>query len=262
MKHENICKFITPREQGSLLAENFVYEQACPRDGEMQTLACHAVYLVSGGEGIFRCAGGCGRLEKGVLFFSFAGVPFCIENTGKVKYYYISFHGGRADELLRRFGVTPERSIFPGHEGLLPLWQESLTRADGENLDLVCESQLLYAFSRLKKPEREKENPVDLVLRYLEEHFTDPTLTLEETAKAAGYNPKYLSHLFRRTMGVGFAEYLRLLRIRQAVMLLENGVTSVKNVAALCGFADPLYFSRVFTGEIGVPPTQYGKRET
>ena len=200
MKHENICKFITPREQESLLAENFVYEQACPHNGETQTLACHAAYLVSGGEGFFRCAGVCGRLEKGVLFFSFAKIPFCIENTGGLNYYYISFRGGRAEELLKRFCVEPGRSLFPGYEGLLPLWQESLARAGEENLDLVCESQLLNVFSRLKKPEREKQNPVELVLRYLEEHFTDPSLTLEETAKAAGYNAKYLSHLFRKTI--------------------------------------------------------------
>ena len=78
-------------------------------------------------------------------------------------------------------------------------------------------------------------------------------------ARMVGYNAKYLSHFFKKEFGMGFAEYLRLLRINHAVILLENGVTSVKNVAALSGFSDPLYFSRVFTAAIGIPPKEYRK---
>ena len=59
---------------------------------------------------------------------------------------------------------------------------------------------------------------------------------------------------------MGISEYLRVLRIRYAVMLMENGVTSVKNVAALSGFSVPLYFSKVFTEMIGVSPSQYQKQ--
>ena len=60
---------------------------------------------------------------------------------------------------------------------------------------------------------------------------------------------------------MGFTEHLRTLRIRHAVVLMENGVTSVKNVATLSGFADPLYFSRVFRETVGVAPAHYQKKQ-
>ena len=60
---------------------------------------------------------------------------------------------------------------------------------------------------------------------------------------------------------MGFSEYLRLVRVKHAVMLIENGVTSVKNVASLSGFSDPLYFSKVFTESVGVSPSEYRRKE-
>ena len=56
---------------------------------------------------------------------------------------------------------------------------------------------------------------------------------------------------------MGFTEYLRLMRVRHAMMLMESGVTCVKNVAFLSGFSDPLYFSKVFAKLIGMSPREY-----
>ena len=58
-------------------------------------------------------------------------------------------------------------------------------------------------------------------------------------------------------MNIGFTEYLRNLRIKYAVSLFESGLDSVKNVALLSGFKDPLYFSNVFKKTIGVSPREY-----
>ncbi|MBQ9769648.1 MAG: helix-turn-helix transcriptional regulator, partial [Clostridia bacterium] len=55
----------------------------------------------------------------------------------------------------------------------------------------------------------------------------------------------------------GYSEYLRTIRIKYAVSLFNHGIDSVKNVALLSGFSDPLYFSTIFRKEIGVTPTEY-----
>ncbi len=262
MQHQNICKFITAKDQGQLIATNFIFESEVPFSGQTQSLNKHVLYLMAGGEGVFGCNGQFYSLVPGMVFFSLSDIPFVIENTKKLQYYYITFHGGRAGELLQRFCVTPKNCVFEGYEGLLPLWQESLMRADEENIDLLSESLLLYTFSKLKKKEQEDNDIVAFVLNYMEEHFTESTLSLSKVAKAAGYHEKYLSHAFKKKFGMGFSEYLRLLRIKYAVTLIENGVTSVKNVAILSGFTDPLYFSKVFTDVVGVSPRQYQKNDT
>ena len=257
MKKQNVCKFITTRDSGQLRVEHFFFESIVPHAGEERTLPLHSLYLVSGGSGRYYCAGEHHTLVPGCLFIGFAGIPFVTENTGGLQYYCISFSGGRAEELFQRFGVTPRHCLFTGCEGLLPLWEESLARASTDTLDLLSESLLLYSFSRLKKEDRAGSDTVAFVLNYLENNFTRRELSLSEVADAAGYHEKYLSHLFKKQFGMGFSEYLRLLRIKHAVALLENGVTSVKNVALLSGFSDPLYFSRVFTETVGVSPKNY-----
>ena len=71
---------------------------------------------------------------------------------------------------------------------------------------------------------------------------------------------KYLSESFKKRMGMGFSRYLKNLRVKHAVFLMEHGVVSIKNVAFLCGFRDPLYFSKVFRADMGISPKEYLQR--
>ena len=256
---KNICKFIEPSKKGSIIINNFIFESYVPHSGESLTHTSFLMYLVSSGEGLFKTGGYTYKITAGMILFSFPNVPVIIENTDNLNYYYISFKGLRADELIRRFAITPKNSVFLGYEGLIPLWNDAIIRADGENIDLFSEGILLYSFSKLKKSESKYNDLVNFTLNYLDKHFTEPDLSLEKVSQAAGYNSKYLSHHFKTQLGMTFTEYLRLLRIKHAVMLIENGVTSVKNVAILSGFSDPLYFSKVFSEQMGVSPINYKK---
>ena len=47
--------------------------------------------------------------------------------------------------------------------------------------------------------------------------------------------------------------------MRRACELLRNENLSVKEVAALLGYSDPYYFSRLFKSVIGVAPRSYRK---
>lgn len=255
----NICKFVSPKDQGQLVTTHFIYERNTPYMNKTGVLPTHTLHLVCNGSGVFCINGNRFPISVGTVFFSFADIPFSFEAGQNLEFYYIRFHGSRSEELFRRFGITPASCIFEGCEGLLPYWQDNIIRANDENADLLSESILYYSFSKLKKNTQSGSDLVAFVLSYLDEHFTDSALSLAEIADAAGYHKKYLSSTFKKQFGVGLSEYLRILRIRYAVMLIENGVTSVKNVAALSGFSDPLYFSKVFTDMIGTSPSQYQK---
>ena len=115
----------------------------------------------------------------------------------------------------------------------------------------------MYSFSRLTGTKNKNENIVNMALSIMEEEFNDPSLSLASVADMLGYNAKYLSHSFKEKIGVGFSQYLRTIRIKHAVFLMEHGVDSVKNIAFLCGFTDPLYFSSVFKEALGISPKEY-----
>ena len=101
---------------------------------------------------------------------------------------------------------------------------------------------------------------VDRAVEMVEKDFSDAELSLATVAERLGYNQKYLSHAFKEKMGVGFSRYLRTVRIKHAVFLIEHGVESVKNVAYLCGFSDPLYFSAVFKQSVGCSPSEWRQK--
>ena len=101
---------------------------------------------------------------------------------------------------------------------------------------------------------------INTILEITEEQFTNPELSVSSIAKELNYNAKYISHIFKEKMEVSYTEYLRNTRIKYAVTLLDHGIDSVKNVALLSGFSDPLYFSSVFKKTIGMSPKEYKKR--
>jgi AraC-like DNA-binding protein len=259
MRKNNICKFIMAEAEGRLVVRRFVFEKDCAQTAEPQRLPSHTVYLVAEGSGTMSFDGRREEVSIGSLVFGFQGEM--LEAQGEnLAYLYICFEGARSEELFSRFGIAPFSRNFSDFQPLVPFWQDNLVRAGEGNLDLVAESVLIYTFSRLVKAEKPAEDVVNRLIKYTEGNFSDPNLSLAQLAIEWGYHVKYLSHRFKEYMGVGFARYLRNLRVKHAVFLFDHGVYAVKNVAFLCGFSDPLYFSKVFKETVGVSPKEYAAR--
>ena len=66
--------------------------------------------------------------------------------------------------------------------------------------------------------------------------------------------------LYRKVMaltGMSVTPYLRALRLQRAEVLLVNSTMSVAEVAYAVGFDNPRYFSRIFSEEKGVSPSNF-----
>ena len=137
---------------------------------------------------------------------------------------------------------------------------ESLLRASKDTVDLAAESMLLFSFSRLRAVGRSQDPLIGRILTRIDERFADTGLTLAALAQELGYSPKYISSVIKQRTGAGFSEYLQKRRISYAVTLFDHGLDSVKNVAFLSGYADPLYFSTVFKKHTGLSPREYCSR--
>ena len=95
------------------------------------------------------------------------------------------------------------------------------------------------------------------IKRQIEENISRE-ITLQSTCKALSISQTYLSRLFRKYEGVSFHVYLTRARIEAAKRLMaESPSIPLKNVAALTGYQDQSYFSRVFKSIVGVPPSEY-----
>jgi len=260
MKNKNICKFPTASLIGNALSVSCFVLETDPETMQCPIkLSSHRMILVLQGKGIIQVSGTPIPLQSGMLLFGLRGETVALQSGENLLYMYIDFEGARAEELLRRFDITPISRSYESLDGLIPLWQESLSRASESTIDLASESILLYTFSRLFGAESEHNGIIGRIAEITEQHFNDPDLSLTAIAEELSYHPKYVSHLFKSKMGISYSEYLRSVRLKYATTLFDHGIDSVKNVALLSGFSDPLYFSSVFKKCIGVSPKEYKK---
>ena len=260
MKSDNICKFTFAQETSNISVSCFVFESNPDSMSKNNILNHHCVILITDGSGIFSFSKKEYAIPKGSLVFGFKGEELSVNSTDNCRYMYILFDGNRADELFRRFGITPNSRIFDGMDGIIPLWRDSLAASNEKTIDLASESILLYTFSRLFKNITKHDTLINKIINLSEERFTDPDLSLTSVSDILGYNAKYLSHLFKEKMKITYSEYLRNLRIKYSVSLFDHGIDSVKSVALLSGFTDPLYFSAVFKKSLGISPSEYKSR--
>jgi AraC family transcriptional regulator, arabinose operon regulatory protein len=84
--------------------------------------------------------------------------------------------------------------------------------------------------------------------------------TLDALAEKCGLSPSRLAHLFKEQIGASPMEYLEQQRLKRAMELLEHTAFSVKEIAAMVGFASPFYFSRRFCLKTGTCPREYRRK--
>lgn len=263
MNYENICKFVPDRStSGDMNVLNFVFERNC-NDNPPIVAYSFTAGIVKSGHGSLIIDNRTYEIKKGDLFFTFPSKLYCFESTDKLEFYFISFTGTRASSLTNRAYVNVDRAVIYSQDDLLPLWETAHQNANQKNIDLIAEGILLYTFARVSTTIEEKhiaKHSTDIIIqikKYIEENIDDPTLSLKTVAKRFLYNDKYISEKFRRTVRIGFSDYIKKLRLERAIHLIDNGVKSVSEIARLCGYTDPLYFSKVFKGDIGQSPKKY-----
>ena len=86
------------------------------------------------------------------------------------------------------------------------------------------------------------------------------TLSVEQLARHAGIGPSRLNQLFREHCGNTPIQYLLALRLKHAADHLRNPYWNIAEIACLCGFETPNYFSRKFRAEYGVSPGEFRRR--
>ena len=96
-------------------------------------------------------------------------------------------------------------------------------------------------------------------ISYVKEHYSEE-ITLPELASRCAVTPEHLSRVFKRDTGFGISEYISIIRLQQAQLLLRSEQSySVAEVAEKCGFSDSNYFSKRFKEMYGLSPLHFRK---
>ena len=97
---------------------------------------------------------------------------------------------------------------------------------------------------------------IEQSIAYMREHLNQP-LPVAKLAALAHISPSHFFALFKRRTGSSPMDYFTHLRMQHACRLLDATSASVKEVAAVLGYDDPFYFSRVFKAVNRIPPSRY-----
>lgn len=92
---------------------------------------------------------------------------------------------------------------------------------------------------------------------YIQNHLTE-NLSLQSLCRNFGVSQTYMGKLFRKYTDQSFNRYLTAVRMEKAIKLMkENPDIFIKDVAAMVGYSDQFYFSRIFRSYMGVCPSDY-----
>ncbi|WP_443702884.1 helix-turn-helix domain-containing protein [Prevotella sp.] len=111
------------------------------------------------------------------------------------------------------------------------------------------------------QPENDSERKDNDFLKeqmaYLNEHISESNLSIDDMARHAGMSRTAYYNKMKAVAGVSPIDFIKQLRIKRALRLLDEGSLSITEVAYSSGFSDSRYFSRCFKAEMGMTPTKY-----
>jgi AraC-like DNA-binding protein len=101
---------------------------------------------------------------------------------------------------------------------------------------------------------------LEAMMAFVRSNLGSP-LSVAKIAKIGDVSPTSAQRLFNSHTGSSIGIWVRGRRLQMAAHLLRSSGLRVNEIGKLVGFDDPLYFSRVFSAEYGVPPSKFGHGE-
>ena len=158
-----------------------------------------------------------------------------------------------ATEYVAGLGVSQEE--FLALLDCLELTGQNVTQADLKHYL----TQVLFQALTLR--DRASSNQygslIGQAVDYIDNHFTDDTLSLNLVAREINISANYLSAVFSQEMGVTFTEYVTGKRMDRARELLRSTDKRSGEIAFAVGYRDPHYFSFLFKKTQGCTPRDY-----
>lgn len=141
----------------------------------------------------------------------------------------------------------------------------SCAKGNTPQLDMLLKSELLRLFwllensgdiYRAEKNENSKSELIRPAVEYINVNFRE-NITVEQLAETVHLSKSYFMNRFKAAAGVGAAEYIDQVRIKNACAVLTNTDMTSAQTAFECGFRNLSNFNRQFKKIVGCTPSEY-----
>lgn len=175
-----------------------------------------------------------------------------LNKDNSVPYYHAYLQGNKAKEVEYIFDKAYRE--FSSH------------RVGYENVLFSYLTILLVLIFRIFADENDisdsnnyKKDLIENALQYINENFTNPSISLETIANQYFLNKNYFAHLFKDEVGCKYTKYIQNKRISYACELLTTTNQKVIDIMYQCGYRDIKYFNELFQQITGKTPTAFRK---
>ncbi len=234
----------------------------------------YSLHFILYGSGKLKAYGNEYLLNEGTAFLNYANEErwYQPEQRNPWAYIWIELYGDNLDEFFKEVGFTKEKPFTKiRYMNELRTTLNNLYHAYNKEAfsEVTCYAYFMLVIDYLLKNNRDyasrdlsdvlRMKQVIEILTYINCNYS-LDLNVVELADIFYVTPRTLLRMFDESIGMSPLEYINSFRISIACkMLAQNESCSVKDVARECGFADPLYFSKIFKKKKGITPTQYIK---
>ena len=186
----------------------------------------------------------------------------------KPEVYWVHFTGSDVKNILRSYNIPMDDPIFySGASSTYSyLFKEMIHELQNcktgyEDLLTMYLCQIFLLVQRTRQEERPTvstyiQEEMEFARRYFNEHYNEP-ISIQEYAESRNMSVCYFQRNFKQIVKHTPMQYLLTIRVNNAASLLETTDYSMAEIAAIVGYEDPLYFSRLFRKIKGVSPRDY-----
>jgi len=107
----------------------------------------------------------------------------------------------------------------------------------------------------LQYQDKKKISVIEPAVTYLQQHIYDCDLKIDKLHRLCGISGTYFRKIFAARFGTSPKNYIAGKRFSYARSIIDSGeFTTVKELASMVGYKDPLYFGKVFKQHYGTSP--------
>lgn len=182
--------------------------------------------------------------------------------------FWVHFTGYDAAKILDECGLN-QRVFFVGTSDYPAIFSQlireiQMKRTNYREITEILFRQLLLILSRYLKEGKNANcdtlNEIERAISYFNENYASE-INIEEYAKARHMSVSWFIRNFKNITKLSPLQYVIMLRITNAKVLLMNTDYPVSQIATEVGFDNALYFSRLFHRHTGVSPMKFRKRK-
>lgn len=183
--------------------------------------------------------------------------------------YWVHFGGYHAARLLEQLNLKTDCVLSSQlNNSIIRRWlqmiRELTLKQNGfETLVPVCCIEILTLISREMTPlntiELRSQKTILDAMEYISNEMSR-SLSIQELARHLGVSVSWLNLKFKSYTGMSPMQYIINFKVSRAQELLHTTDLSITEIAQMCGYDDPLYFSRIFHKHTKTSPREFRKK--